>query len=76
VLLKREQWNEAEIELKEGINLLETEMKDAKSEEDKAKILPFLQRLQFQLHQSAEMKSSNDRDVLVEEQEDEEEEEK
>lgn len=56
VLLKREQWNEGEIELKEGLDLLENHLKNMKTEEEKSKILPMVERLQYQLHQGAEMR--------------------
>jgi hypothetical protein len=57
VLLKREQWNEGEIELKEGLDLLENHLKNMNNnQEKKSKILPFVERLQYQLHQGAEMR--------------------
>lgn len=66
VLQKREQWNEAEIELKEGIDILENLLKGAKKEENKSKILPFLERLQYQIHQGIEMRAIKETELVEE----------
>jgi hypothetical protein len=69
VLFKREQWNEGEIELKEGLDLLENHLKNVRSEEEKSKLLPYVERLQYQLHQGGEMRLMKEKEMneLIEE---------